>query len=104
LKIQTLKSQDALLAGVCQYIAQALHWNVWAIRAVFILLLLTKTVLAIVIYAVLALLLEANNRYRGKGPCKQEDSSLQSEELGTRNRRIQALDQRFRQWEDSIKD
>ncbi len=104
MKIPTSNSQDALLAGVCQHIAQALRWNVWAIRAVFVVLLLTKTVLAIIIYAVLALLLEAYSRYRGKGRHQESGPPLKSEELSSRGQRIEELDQRFRKWEESIRD
>ena len=99
------RPDGALLAGVCAGLSGRLGWNVWAIRAVFVVLLLTKTVLAIIIYAVLALLLEAHNRYRGTARSQAEEQPpLKSEELGNRNRRIKELDQRFRKWEESIRD
>jgi len=102
--MQINRNPDALLAGVCQRIAQTFRWNVWAVRAVFVLVLLTKTLVAVIIYGVLALLIEAADRYRGNGRTPEKGSSLASRELSSHNRRIEALDQRFRKWEESIKD
>ena len=38
-----------LLAGVCSRFATLLHFNVWALRAVFIVLLLAKTLLVVIV-------------------------------------------------------
>ena len=49
------RTDDALLAGVCSGIARALGWNVWALRALFVIFLVVKTLWAVIAYAALAL-------------------------------------------------
>jgi phage shock protein PspC (stress-responsive transcriptional regulator) len=91
------RPEGALLAGVCAGIARAWGWNVWALRALFVLFLLVKPVWALIAYAVLALgfgLLE----YR-RGEPGREAGSLESPELADRNRRIAELERRFQELE-----
>ena len=64
------RPDGALLAGVCAGIARALRWNVWVLRALFVGFLAIKTVAALVIYAILALVMHLleNDTLRRK-PC-----------------------------------
>ncbi len=87
------RQPDALLAGVCAGIARALGWNVWVLRALFIGFLALKTLWAIGVYAVLAVVFNlADSR-------KRDDGSLDSPELADRNRRIEELERQFRDLE-----
>jgi len=81
-----------LLAGVCARIAGALGWNVWALRALFVVFLLVKTLWAVAVYAALALFLHFRP---GRGSSESADDSLSSPELSARNRRIADLERRF---------
>lgn len=100
-------SSGAMLAGVCSRLANWLGWNVWAIRAVLLILLIAKPLVAAVGYAAAALLLAALDR-SGKAfkPRSAESDGrtepLQSPELADRKRRIDDLEQRFRNWEKSL--
>lgn len=91
------RPEGALLAGVCAGTARALNWNVWALRALFVLFLLIKTLWAIGAYALLALVLFLldGERRRTDGP-----AGLESPELAGRNRRIAELERRFRDLEN----
>jgi len=91
-----------LLAGVCSRFADLLHFNVWALRAVFVILLLAKTVLAVIVYGVLALLFHAADRRRqpqDAAPAQAPDNAPQP---GPHDERIRDLDRRFREWEQSV--
>ena len=91
-----------LLAGVCSRFADLLHFNVWALRAVFVILLLAKTVLAVIVYGVLALLFHATDRHRrtqDAAPAQAPDNAPQP---GPHDERIRDLDRRFREWEQSV--
>ena len=92
------RSDGALFAGVCAGIARALGWNVWALRALFVLFLLIKPLWAIAAYALLAVatcLLDG-----AKQKPQRDDGGLSSPELAERNRRIADLERRFRDLED----
>ena len=54
--MKTARREDALLAGVCADIAGRFGWNVWALRALFVVFLLVKTLWAVVAYAALAVM------------------------------------------------
>ncbi len=84
---------DALLAGVCADLAQRLGWNVWAIRALFVIALMIKTIAAAVVYAVLALVIP---HFRADD---EPEPDLSSPELRSRNERIADLERRFRDLE-----
>lgn len=89
------RPDGALLAGVCSGIAAALGWNVWALRALFVVFLLAKTLWAVVAYGLLAILLQLvgwQRRHAGVPP-----GGLESPELAERSRRIAELEKRFRE-------
>jgi phage shock protein PspC (stress-responsive transcriptional regulator) len=98
------RSDGALLAGVCAGIARALGWNVWALRALFVLFLLFKPLWAAAAYALLAVatcLLENTTRgSRRTGEAAAPDGGLESPELAERSRRIADLERRFRDLEN----
>lgn len=101
------KSSGAMLAGVCSRLANWLGWNVWAIRAVLLILLIAKPLVAAVGYAAAALLLgvlDRSGKNFGRRPADPVDppEPLQSPELAARKRRIEDLEQRFRSWEKSL--
>ncbi len=98
------RPDGALLAGVCAGIARALRWNVWVLRALFVGFLAIKTVAALVIYAILALvmhLLENDTLRRKNSRGKKTAKGLASPELSQRSERIANLERRFRELEDS---
>ncbi len=87
----------ALLAGVCAGIARTFNWNVWALRALFVIFLLIKTVWAIIAYAILALAFHfMDDVFPAR---KQESEGLASPELSERSERIADLERRFRELE-----
>ena len=86
----------ALLAGVAAALAQRLGWNVWAIRALWLLGLVVQPVAVGIAYLVAAvvigwLLAPASDDAPGDG--------LEAEELSDRARRIEDLERRFRELE-----
>ena len=96
--MKAARTEGALLAGVCAGIAQALNWNVWVLRALFVAFLLIKTLWAIVVYAALAL---AFKLFEDQWPGKSKSGEgLASPELSERNQRISDLERRFRELED----
>ena len=99
--MQSPAGKSAIIAGVCSRLARLLRCNVWGLRAGFILLLLIKTLPALAVYGVLALLFHLRDRYPGSKRSETKDFSLGSPQFASRNRRIQELDRRFREWEDS---
>lgn len=91
--MRTARIEGALLAGACAGLARTLGWNVWALRALFVIFLLVKTlwaVLAYVLLAVVVYLLEGARPNRRKSA-----GGLESPELADRNRRIEELERRF---------
>jgi phage shock protein PspC (stress-responsive transcriptional regulator) len=97
MNVKVARTEGALLAGVCAGIAQALNWNVWVLRALFVAFLLIKTLWAIVLYAGLALAFHLINcEWRGR----KNGSGLSSPELSGRNERIADLERRFREMEE----
>ena len=87
------RSDTALLAGVCARIAQGLGWNVWALRALCVVLLLIKTLWAILAYAAMALVLYLID---GGSPLRSRSrTGLTSPELAGRSQRIADLERRF---------
>ena len=97
--VNATRSEGALLAGVCAGVARKLGWNVWALRALFVVFLLVKTLWAIAAYAALALAMHLlGDRWPPKeSPQPGRDGGLQSPELAGRNRRIADLERRFRE-------
>jgi len=91
-----------LLAGVCSRFASLLHFNVWALRAVFIVLLLAKTVLAVVVYGALALLFHAADRRRRPQDADHAQAPANAPQPDPRDEHITDLDRRFREWERSL--
>jgi phage shock protein PspC (stress-responsive transcriptional regulator) len=96
------RADGALLAGVCAGIARTFDWNVWALRALFVVFLLVKTFWAVAAYAVLALAmyLLGGGRSEGRPQRPARGAGLVSPELAMRNRRIAELERRFRDLED----
>ena len=91
------RAEGALLAGVCAGIAGAFNWNVWVLRALFAAFLLFKTLWAVVVYAVLALVFKLfEDQLSGKS---KSGEGLASPELSERNERIADLERRFRELE-----
>ena len=96
--MKVARTEGALLAGVCAGIAQALNWNVWVLRALFVAFLLIKTLWAIVVYAALALVFKLfEDQWPGKS---KSGEGLASPELSERNQRISDLERRFRELDD----
>ena len=92
------RTEGALLAGVCAGIARALNWNVWALRALFVIFLLIKTLWAVIAYAGLAVLFHFFGDELGRRADK--DDTLNSPELSERNDRIAELERRFQELEE----
>lgn len=97
--MKPVRIEGALLAGVCAGIARTFGWNVWVLRALFVGFLLVKTLWAIVVYAVFALvfnLLDESLPGRAKS-----SEGLSSPELAGRGERIADLERRFRELEEN---
>lgn len=94
----TTRADGALLAGVCAGIAGKLGWNAWALRALFVVFLLVKTLWAIAAYAVLALAMHlfGHGRPGNEPQVDGRAGGLTSPELARRNRRIADLERRLR--------
>jgi phage shock protein PspC (stress-responsive transcriptional regulator) len=96
-----------MLAGVCSRLALLLGWNVWAIRAVLLILLIAQPLWTALGYLALALLQGVLDR-SGKvfstraGRCDVAPAQLQSPELSKRKQRIDELEKRFSNWEQSL--
>jgi phage shock protein PspC (stress-responsive transcriptional regulator) len=98
MKLRAERIEGSLLAGVCAGIAQAFHWNVWVLRALFVAFLLTKTLWAVVAYAVLAVIfIIFEDRIATRS---DSGEGLSSPELSSRNQRIADLEKRFRDLEN----
>jgi phage shock protein PspC (stress-responsive transcriptional regulator) len=103
-----LGSSSAMLAGVCSRLAHWLGWNVWAIRAVLLILLIAKPLFAALGYAVAAILLglldRSGKEFRLRNAAAVEQpEQVHSPELANRMQRIDQLEQRFRSWEQSLR-
>ena len=92
------RHDNALLAGVCANLAQRLGWNVWALRALFVLGLFIHAVATAIVYIILALVLPMV----GVGADSSPD--LSSPELSDRGQRIADLERRFRDLERESED
>jgi phage shock protein PspC (stress-responsive transcriptional regulator) len=92
-----------LLAGVCSRFAGMLRFNVWALRAVFIVLLLAKTILAVFVYGILALVFHAVDRRGDQDVASAEPSRDNLSHPAPYGERISDLDRRFREWERSLR-
>jgi phage shock protein PspC (stress-responsive transcriptional regulator) len=91
------RTEGALLAGVCAGAARVCNWNVWVLRALFLVFLLVKTLWAVVVYAVLALAFKLfEDQWSGNS---KPGEGLASPELSERNERISDLERRFRELE-----
>lgn len=96
--MKPVRIEGALLAGVCAGIARTFDWNVWVLRALFVGFLLVKTLWAVVVYAVLALVF---NLFDDSLPGRAKSSEgLNSPELAGRGERIADLERRFRELEE----
>ncbi|MEE4174999.1 MAG: PspC domain-containing protein [Xanthomonadales bacterium] len=97
------RPDDALLAGVCAELARRLGWNVWALRVLFLAALLVQTLPTAAVYAVAAvimgLVLGDRSPVRGREGGVSAADDLRSEPLAERSRRIQALEEKFRDLE-----
>jgi phage shock protein PspC (stress-responsive transcriptional regulator) len=91
-----------VLAGVCSRFAGLLQFNVWALRAVFIILLLAKTLLAVLVYVVLAFILRAVDKHRSNQVAAAEQDSSAAADHPVYSDRIRDLDRRFNEWEQSL--
>ncbi|HET6565787.1 MAG TPA: PspC domain-containing protein [Xanthomonadales bacterium] len=105
--IEKGNSSSAMLAGVCSRLAGLLGWNVWAIRAVLLILLIAKPLWVVLGYAAAALLLgllDRNGKKFTARPAGRDEvgDDIHSPELAARKRRIDELEQRFRSWEKSL--
>jgi phage shock protein PspC (stress-responsive transcriptional regulator) len=98
-----LADTTPLLAGVCSRFAGRLRFNVWALRAVFIVLLLAKTVLAVFVYGILALLFHALDGRRDRAVTSPEPSCDDLSRPTSYGERMNDLDRRFRAWEQSLR-
>jgi len=97
-------SNEGMLAGVCSRLATRLSWNVWAIRAVLLILLVAEPLFTALGYALAAFLISAIERHGSKpGASATSAASLESPELASRKQRIEDLEQRFRKWEQSLR-
>ncbi len=106
-------NNSGMLAGVCSRIAGLLGWNVWAIRAVLLILLIAQPLWTALGYVAAALLLAGLVRggqvFDGQAFSSKSSHShvtagkLLSPELAIRKQRIDDLEQRFREWERSLK-
>jgi phage shock protein PspC (stress-responsive transcriptional regulator) len=95
--VKTARIDGALLAGVCAGMARTFGWNVWALRVLFVIFLLIKTVWAIVAYTALALIINLlDGEWSGR---RKSDGGLESPELAGRSRRIAELEKRFEELE-----
>ena len=92
-----VRTEGALLAGVCAAIARMFNWNVWALRALFLVFLLIKTLWAVLAYAALALALYLFGSVSPPG--RKHRSGLASPELAARSERIAELERRFEELE-----
>jgi phage shock protein PspC (stress-responsive transcriptional regulator) len=97
--IRDRRPEGALLAGVCAWIALALSWNVWVLRALFVGFLVFKTVATLIAYALLSLALHLIGKHLPG--TKDASDELVSPELSQRSERIAKLEQRFKELEDS---
>ncbi len=91
-------SNEGMLAGVCSRLAARLGWNVWAIRAVLLILLVAEPLWTALGYALAAFLISALER-RSTRAADANSGNLESPELASRKQRIADLEQRFRKWE-----
>lgn len=83
-----------LLAGVCSRLAGWLRWNVWGMRAAWLLLLVFKPFVAMVLYLLLAVAFG----FRDDLPQRGADAGrplLASPELAGHAQRIAELDRRL---------
>ena len=96
------RPDDALLAGVCAEIARRLGWNVWAVRGVFAFGLFINALWVGVAYILMALVMGLGLGL-GAPPDKEADDEerLSSPEIRDRARRIEDLERKFRDLEDS---
>jgi phage shock protein PspC (stress-responsive transcriptional regulator) len=102
--MRNIAETSPLLAGVCSRLGRVLRCNAWALRAVFLLLLLFKTLVALFAYVALALLIRLLDRHNGTGRAAGQAFHLVSPQFASLNRRLEELDRRFRAWEESGKE
>jgi len=100
-------SHEGMLAGVCSRLAARLSWNVLAIRAVLLILLVAEPLFTALGYALAAYVISAIERrgtsVAGSNTGKRSSTdTLESPELASRKQRIADLEQRFRKWEQSL--
>ena len=105
-------NHEGMLAGLCSRLANCLGWNVWAIRAVLLILLVAEPLMTALAYGLAALVvtgLDRHGKSRGSSPeaasrisTSPISANLESPELAGRKQRIDQLEQRFRKWEESL--
>ena len=93
------RPDGALLAGVCAGLSGRLGWNVWAIRALFIIGLFIQTIGAGVVYVILAVSLPRFGSSTTPEPELKTDE-LRADELSNRQQRIAELEKRFKEMEN----
>ena len=97
--VRFYRPDDALLAGVCAELARRLGWNVWAIRALFLVGLVVPTLPTAVVYGIAALIMGlalADRSPRNVCGGGSADDDLSSEPLAERGQRIRELEEKFR--------
>ena len=88
------RPEQALLAGVCAALAACTGWNVWALRAVLVVLLIVSAPLVIVGYLMAAVLV---GLFLQPGARRADDEQrLKAESLQRRQQRMDALEQKIR--------
>lgn len=94
------RPDDALLAGLCAELARRLGWNVWALRVLFLVALLVKTLPTALVYLGASLLmgLVLADRKTAAPP-----GGLASDRLSERGQRIEELEERFRKLEQETR-
>ena len=97
-----LNHSAPMLSGVCSQLARIFGCNVWALRLIFIVLLLVKTLLAVVAYAILALVFHAAGRYRDPKSNHGGGNQAEPADYSPANQKFADLDRRFREWEESL--
>ncbi len=96
-------NKEGMLAGVCSRLAARLKWNVWAIRAVLLILLVAEPLFTALGYALAAFIVSGFDRYGNTTDASSKPvTSLESPELASRKKRIDDLEQRFSKWEQSL--
>lgn len=90
------RPEGALLAGVAVELSRRLSWNVWAVRALWVLGLVLQPIAVGVAYIVAAVVV---GWLMEPGAGAGSGDTLEAEELSGRARRIAELERRFSELE-----